>query len=63
MAANGAITEAPLILTYSSVVSRNTIRLELLVYGLNDLYIMACDIVNSYLNAPCRYNIWLAEGP
>ena len=46
------MTEAPLILTYSSVVDRYSVCLALLVSGINDLYIMTCDIVNAYVNAP-----------
>ena len=28
-----------------------------------DLYIIECDVVYEYLNAPCLENIWLAAGP
>ena len=49
---NREMTEAPLILTYSSVVYRYSVCLALLVSGINDLYIMACDIGNAYVNAP-----------
>jgi hypothetical protein len=54
MVANGAMTEAPASLTYSSVVSRDSVRLAFLIAELNDLDIMACDVGNAYLNAPCR---------
>ena len=30
--------------------------------ALNDLKIISCDIGNSYLNAPCRENIWTVAG-
>ena len=43
----------PLYTTYYSVVNRESVRLEFLIYGLNDLDICACDIGNAYLNAPC----------
>ncbi|KAL7524483.1 hypothetical protein ACHAWF_000969 [Thalassiosira exigua] len=41
-------------LTYSSVVSRDSVRIALLAVALNDLDIFACDIGNTYLNAPCK---------
>ena len=34
-----------------------------MIAELNDLYIMECDVVYEYLNAPCLDNIWLAAGP
>ena len=41
---NVSKTEAPVALTYSSVVSRYIIQLEFLIAALNDLDGMACDI-------------------
>ena len=52
MVSNRAITEAISSLTYSYVVSRGSVYLVLFIAGLNDLDIMACDIVNACLNAP-----------
>ena len=54
---NEATTEATSSLTYSSVISRYSFCLELLIAGLNDLDIMTCDVESAYLNAPCRENI------
>jgi hypothetical protein len=34
-----------------------------LIAALNDLDIMACNISNAYLNAPCREKIWFMAGP
>ena len=62
MVANGAITKAPSRLTYYYVVSRDIASLYFLITQLNGLNIMACDVRNSYLNAPCRDNIWSAAG-
>jgi hypothetical protein len=31
--------------------------------ALNDLDIMACDIGNAYLNAPCREKVWFVAWP
>ena len=55
-------TETPSTLTYSSVVSRDSVRLILLVAALNGLNIMACDIQNAYLMADCSEKIWTIDG-
>jgi hypothetical protein len=60
--AGGHMTEAPNSLTYSSVVSRESVKIAFLIAALNDLDIMTCDIGNAYLNAPCRENIWFVAG-
>ena len=60
--ARGDQTETPASVTYSSVVSRDSVRLAFLIAGLNDLDILACDISNAYLNAPCREKIWFVGG-
>jgi len=60
--AGGHMTEAPSSITYSSVVSRDSVRLAFLVAELNGLDIMACDIGNAYLNAPCREKVWFVGG-
>ena len=49
---NGSNTEAPVALTYSSVVSRDIIQLELFIAALNDLGVMA----------PCKEKIWFKAG-
>ena len=54
MVAGGHVTEVPSNLTYSSVVSRDSVRIALTIAALNDLDILACDIQNAYLTAPCR---------
>ena len=56
----GGHTKAPpLSITYSSVVSRESVRIEFLLVSLNDLDIFACDIGNAYLNAKCREKFWI----
>ncbi|KAL7535630.1 hypothetical protein ACHAWF_005219, partial [Thalassiosira exigua] len=42
--------------------SRDSMRIALLVVALNDLDIFACDIGNAYLNAPCKEHIWFVAG-
>jgi hypothetical protein len=49
----GHTTTAPSLMTYSSVMSRDSIRLAFLIAALNDIDIMSCDLENAYLNAPC----------
>ena len=56
--AGGHMTDAPGSITYSSVVSRDSIRIAFLVASLNDLDVLAGDVTNAYLNAPCRERIW-----
>lgn len=50
-------------MTYSSVVSRDSVRICLLIAALNDLDIQSGDIENAYLTAPCREKCWLRAGP
>ena len=63
LVANGNETETPTTLTYSSVVSRDSVRIALLVASLNDLQLLACDIQNAYLTADCREKIYIIAGP
>ena len=56
------MTDTPASLTYSSVVSRDSVRLGLLLAALNDLDVLSCDIGNAYLNAPCREKVWCIAG-
>lgn len=61
--AGGHTTDTPVGLCYSSVVSRESVRIAFLIAALNDLDVFACDIGNAYLNAPCREKIWFVAGP
>ena len=63
LVAGGHMTETPATLTYSSVVSCDSVRIALTVAALNDLQIMSCDIQNAYLTADCREKIWTYAGP
>ena len=62
MVAGGHLTETPPTLTYSSVVSRDSIRILLMIAALNGLDVLSCDIQNAYLTAPCREKIWTIAG-
>jgi hypothetical protein len=48
--------------TYSSVVSRDSVRLLFLLAALNDLDLLACDIQNAYINAVTKEKIWFRGG-
>jgi hypothetical protein len=57
------ITGAPTIMTYASVVSRETARIELSLATLNDLEVKLADILNAYISAPVKEKAWCALGP
>ena len=59
----GHKTVTPAAMTYSSVVSRDSVRIALTIAALNGLQVRACDIQNAYLTADCREKIWTKAGP
>ena len=63
MVAGGHMTEAPAVLTYSSVVSRETVRIALTLAALNDLEVKANDVQNAFPTAPCEEKVWTILGP
>jgi hypothetical protein len=63
MVAGGHKTSTPSSLTYSSVVSHDSVRIALTIAALNGLSVLACDIQNKYLTAPCREKIYMTAGP
>ena len=62
LVADGHKTRPPASITYSSVVSRDSVRICLLIAALNDLDIESADIENAYLTAPCREKCWTIGG-
>ena len=50
----GFIREAPALLTYSSVVSRYSVRIALAIADFNALKVLACNIQNAFLTAKYR---------
>lgn len=60
--AGGHTTDTPP-QTYSSVVSRDSVRLAFLIAALNGLDLQAADVGNAYLHAPNREKIWFVAGP
>jgi len=63
LVADGHKTKPPTSITYLSVVSRDSVRIALIIASLNSLHVSACDIVNAYLNAICREKLWTIAGP
>ena len=60
--AGGHRTKPPSSITYSSVVSRDSVRIALMLAALNEVDILAGDIQNAYLNAACREKVWTIAG-
>lgn len=63
LVADGHKTRPASSITYSSVVSRDSVRIALTIASLNSLEVSACDIGNAYLNAQCREKLWTIAGP
>jgi hypothetical protein len=61
--AGGHVTDPPSLITYASVVSRNSVRIALLIASLNSLDILGADAQNAYLNAPVREKVYTTCGP
>ena len=60
--AGGHMTEVPMAATYSSVVSRDSVRIAFTMAALNDLDVCTGDIENAYLTAPVKEKIWCVLG-
>jgi Reverse transcriptase (RNA-dependent DNA polymerase) len=63
LVAGGHVTDPPTSITYSSVVSRELVRIVFLIAALNDLDIMTADIGNAYLNAFTSEKVYTITGP
>src|SRR6476620_2756814 len=63
MVAGGHMTEAPAVMTYASIVSRETVQVALTIAALNGMEVKASDIGNTYLTSPCEEKIWTRLGP
>ena len=61
--ADGHKTETPASVTYSTVVSRDSVRIILTIAALNELDVLGADIQNAYLTAPNREKCWMRAGP
>jgi hypothetical protein len=63
LVAGGHMTDPPSTLTYSSVVSRDSVRIGFLLAALNNLDLLVADVGNAYLNAPTKEKVYCTAGP
>ena len=61
--AGGHLTDPPKETVYSSVVTRESVRIFFLICALNDLDCLSCDVQNAYLNALTKEKNWFIAGP
>ena len=61
--AGGHLTDPPTYMTYSTVVSRESVRIAFLIAALKQLQVLAGDIQNAYLNAPTTEKLYFVAGP
>ena len=57
------VKDTPAVVTYASVVSRETVRIALTIAALNDLEVKASNVMNAFLTALCTEKIWTTLGP
>ena len=62
LVAGGHSTDTPSSLTYSSVVSRDSVRIAVTNAALNGLDVLGCDIQNAYISATCPEKIYTIAG-
>jgi hypothetical protein len=60
--AGGHMTDPPASIMYSSVVSRDSVRIAFLITALNDLEVLGADVGNAYLNAETREKVYTTAG-
>lgn len=61
--AGGHMMNPPLTITYSSVVSWDSVRIAFLLAALNDINLLATNIGKEYLNASPREKVYTTAGP
>ena len=61
--ADGHKVETPPSITYSTVVSRDSVRILLMIAALNGLEVMGCDVQNAFLSAKNKEKHWIKAGP
>jgi Reverse transcriptase (RNA-dependent DNA polymerase) len=62
LVARGDMTDTPPTLTYSNVVSRESVQIAFLLAALNDLELMMFDVGNAYLNAATSEKLYTTAG-
>jgi hypothetical protein len=63
LVAGGHQTDVQKESVYSSVVSRDSVRIALTLASLNSLNVLAADFQNAYLNAPTKEKCYTIAGP
>ena len=58
LVAGGHMTDTPAAITYASVVSRENLRLALMLVALNALEVKCGDVLNAYIAAPITEKVW-----
>jgi hypothetical protein len=61
--AGGHLTGPPSETVYSSVVTRESVRIMFLIAALNDLDILGADVQNAYINAKTEERVYTIAGP
>ena len=61
--ADGHLVETPASITYSTVVSRDSVRILLMAAALNGLDVQGCDVQNAFLSAKNLEKHWIKAGP
>jgi hypothetical protein len=61
--AGGHWTDPPSQVTYSTVVSRDSMRIDFLIAAINNIEILSADLGNAYLYAPTKEKVHTTAGP
>ena len=62
LVAGDHMTKAPTTIMYASVVSRETVRIALMIATLNDLEVKSGNILNPYVQGPVTEKVWTTLG-
>ena len=63
LVAGGHVTDPPTADTYSSVASKESVRLSFLISAINEMDLVSVDITNAYVHAECREKVAAIAGP
>ena len=63
LGAGGHMTNAPATITYTSIVSRDTVRIALMIVAFNELEVRLGNILNAYIQAPVIKKVRTTFGP
>ena len=61
--ADGYKVKASSSVTYSTVVSRDSVRILLTTAAFHGLNVLGADVQNAFLEAPCLEKVWMKAGP